>query len=1015
MNSRNCTVTSERWRDGFTLICPRTHIPHYDIQSDPKTHCETMTDENKEISEEACEGSEEVSTLSDPVAVERDEDVSDAQAQIIGSLRSQVTDLFTQVTQLNSKLVASYDRVSDLEDQIHESSASLRNATITISSLELERSEHLAALNTGLLVEKAHVTTELNRLMERATEEAAQRGQAESARHDIEKDLDDLSATLFHQANTMVAEARLNQARSERKVREAQEALKSAEEAVKVMQSQMQALEAAKVAAEREASDTRTTMGKGKWVERHDHKPGPPKMRFLTTHTPYTEFRAFVAHLRTLRSSQFTPPAVSSLLNQPFPARLITEDSEPTVRLDLAPSLNWLSRRSVLAAIHSGMLTVEPMSFTNLLQELGSQLQSCTSVACALCGTNIVRLTATSTHERSPSHPLVALTRTSSANSNSWFKYPLTLSSPSNTNQLVVSSSEYEYPENVYVFRLAVSATSQPPPPLAPALSKPGSSSAAPTPSRVPPQSSTTSRVLSAQSHNSPYPLCMSNYCLLRLRATCSLWSFMRTSIVERIWEEEIVDPPRSITADNVTANGQRTPKQSPKPIESQPTSLNTSDKPPVPPRRRRIWEMASALGERAVNWGKDGGDGPRDKEKFPGKRLPSPPPSHPSAPHPHAETPPTQVQVPPPLPRRSEMRSASVESSSIDAGIEAAPSETVRPEEPSTADDAAVDLEVKAKSASSESFATPMDETHDTLLASSRGGSEPPPDSPRASTPAAAQSERPPSPHTIPLPQTPPPSSPQPRSRVGSPVPQNVASPMALSRSRAGSPASGRAGSPFPPSRTGSPAPHGAPPVPRRAAARRVAPLPPSTSGLAERPTTPVNRLKREGTPGSKGTKQDGPAPRKVTAQVAASDGASGDGGESTPAPPALTLSGDGPSDDTVFSGTIPVEVAAAPSEQSASNPPEPATMPPESAMGGQAATTSSEPDPIPASHVENAGRPSTEVETPMDTSSSKQASSSDGESFVGDATWEERTWKEIVRLREEMFWTRVGCMREL
>ena len=203
----------------------------------------------------------------------------------------------------------------------------MRNATISISSLELERSEHLAALNTGLLVEKAHVTAELNRLMERATDEAAQRGQAESARHDIEKELDDLSATLFDQANTMVAEARLNQARSERKVREAEEALKSAEEAVKVMQTQMQALEAAKVAAESEASDVRTTMGKGKWVERHDHKPEAPKMRFLITHTPYTEFTAFVAHLRTLRSSQSTPPAISSLLNHSFLARLITEDS----------------------------------------------------------------------------------------------------------------------------------------------------------------------------------------------------------------------------------------------------------------------------------------------------------------------------------------------------------------------------------------------------------------------------------------------------------------------------------------------------------------------------------------------------------------------------------------------------------------------------------------------------------------------------------------------------------------
>jgi hypothetical protein len=39
-----------------------------------------------------------------------------------------------------------------------------------------------------------------------------------------------------------------------------------------------------------------------------------------------------------------------------------------------------------------------------------------------------------------------------------------------------------------------------------------------------------------------------------------------------------------------------------------------------------------------------------------------------------------------------------------------------------------------------------------------------------------------------------------------------------------------------------------------------------------------------------------------------------------------------------------------------------------------------------------------------------------SDGsnEAFVGDTTWEERTWKELVRLREEMFWARVGALRQ-
>ena len=153
---------------------------------------------------------------------------------------------------------------------------------------------------------------------------------------------------------------------------------------------------------------------------------------------------------------------VSDLLHGPSAYSDVPPPSEPTVRLDLAPSLlNWLSRRSVLAAIHSGMLTVEPMSFSNLLQELGSQLQSCTFVSCALCGTHIVRLTAAPTHEKPSGRPLVALTRTSSANTNSWFKYPML---SSNMNQSVVSYSEHEHPENVYVFRLAVFTNSQPPP-----------------------------------------------------------------------------------------------------------------------------------------------------------------------------------------------------------------------------------------------------------------------------------------------------------------------------------------------------------------------------------------------------------------------------------------------------------------------------------------------------------------------------------------------------------------------
>lgn len=250
----------------------------------------------------------------------------DAQEMLISSLRSQIQDLFSQVTGLNNKLVTSYDRVSDLEDSLHIASANVRSSNIKISQLELERTEHLSALNTGLLVEKSHVTSELSRLMEKATEEAAQRGQAESARAAIEKDLDDLSATLFGQANSMVAEARYAQHLSERKAEASERGFKGAEEVVKIMQQQMQALQADKEEAERKLEEMQVVMGKGKWVERRNSS-GTVTIRLMSSHTPYQEFLLFVAHLRTVHASTPQPPTMTSLLTMPFIARLLNEDS----------------------------------------------------------------------------------------------------------------------------------------------------------------------------------------------------------------------------------------------------------------------------------------------------------------------------------------------------------------------------------------------------------------------------------------------------------------------------------------------------------------------------------------------------------------------------------------------------------------------------------------------------------------------------------------------------------------
>ena len=252
----------------------------------------------------------------------------DAQQLVITTLRAQIQDLVGQVTQLNNKLVKSYDRVSDLEDELHVTSSQLRTSSVKISQLELERSQHISALSTGLLVEKSHVTNELSRLMEKATEEAAQRGQAESARTAIEKELEELSANLFNQANTMVAEARYAQHLSQRKTDDAESALKSAEEAVGVMQLQMQSLRDEKEVAEKKAQEMQVSMGKGKWVEmQRDGTNITRSLRLLGSHVPYQEFRLFVAHLSSIHNSTPQPPSMSTLLALPFLQRLSSEDS----------------------------------------------------------------------------------------------------------------------------------------------------------------------------------------------------------------------------------------------------------------------------------------------------------------------------------------------------------------------------------------------------------------------------------------------------------------------------------------------------------------------------------------------------------------------------------------------------------------------------------------------------------------------------------------------------------------
>jgi hypothetical protein len=52
--------------------------------------------------------------------------------------------------------------------------------------------------------------------------------------------------------------------------------------------------------------------------------------------------------------------AMPNLKDEKFYKRALTEDIEPTLRLDIAPGLSWMARRTVLNSITAGSLVVEP-------------------------------------------------------------------------------------------------------------------------------------------------------------------------------------------------------------------------------------------------------------------------------------------------------------------------------------------------------------------------------------------------------------------------------------------------------------------------------------------------------------------------------------------------------------------------------------------------------------------------------------------------------------------------------
>ncbi|KAL6858225.1 rab guanine nucleotide exchange factor S2 [Amphichorda felina] len=84
-------------------------------------------------------------------------------------------------------------------------------------------------------------------------------------------------------------------------------------------------------------------------------------------------------------ASSPTPAALTSLRDTKFFKRVLAEDIEPTLRLDAAPGLSWLARRSVLSAITDGSLVVDPVT-THAGNSFIMSIAKPQFNPCSLCG-----------------------------------------------------------------------------------------------------------------------------------------------------------------------------------------------------------------------------------------------------------------------------------------------------------------------------------------------------------------------------------------------------------------------------------------------------------------------------------------------------------------------------------------------------------------------------------------------------------------------------------------------------
>ncbi|EXJ68407.1 uncharacterized protein A1O5_08199 [Cladophialophora psammophila CBS 110553] len=387
------------------------------------------------------------------------------------SAPSKHPDVNAEVAALSDKLISAINHQTTLDDTLAQTRQELEASRARIAKLEAEAKAYEEKISRGDLLPREKVDEQKDKLTAELVEEKKQRAQVLQEKRGIETELETLTASLFDEANKMVASANRDRDAIEKKNQQLRDQIKDGEALIASQTEQLAELKTlmqqigpasdyrrdldsprvslapSSPGVTREGSDlARLLEAMNLSPVTLEHGELAPSPSTALTHLvrplcrtdipAYEDFRNLVqtSHFRSHNPShapsragsgsygglnvmglgslnnnsqpnlsQISQTATSKLANSPnipgsfspnpdakgpvplretrFFKRILVEDIEPTLRLDLSPSLSWLNRRSILAAMGDSTLIVEP------IPEASIKLYG-KYTPCALCGEN---------------------------------------------------------------------------------------------------------------------------------------------------------------------------------------------------------------------------------------------------------------------------------------------------------------------------------------------------------------------------------------------------------------------------------------------------------------------------------------------------------------------------------------------------------------------------------------------------------------------------------------------------